>query len=155
MTKRGCGVFLVIAMVLGVSILAGLGTSSAGTEFTSYSLRGTYRVTFSGFSVTSGRLESGIGIFVADGLGHITGTEVFNRGTGTATAVCNVTVAGTYSINPNGTGTLQATFTSPTPGCSGEFKSALMLYDGSDLVRSISTDPSFVTVNEEWRRQTE
>jgi hypothetical protein len=144
-----------MAVVLGLSVLGLPDTGGAATDFTTYSLRGTYRVIFTGFSVTSGRLESGLGFFVADGLGHLTGTETFNRGTGTATAVCNVTVTGTYAINANGTGTLRASFTSPTPGCSGEFTSALMLFEGSDLVRAVSTDPGFVTVSEEWRRQIE
>ena len=143
------GPYVLMAVVLGMIVGAAPGAARAQTVHSNYNLLGTYRISFIVFSAASGKLESGVGILVADGLGRITGTEVFNTGT----TVCNVTVSGTYFINPNGTGTLSASFTSPAPGCTGTFNSSLLLYNGGSLVKSISTDPLFVTVSEEWVRQ--
>jgi hypothetical protein len=139
-------------MALGMLALAARDTSSAPSGFSAYSIRGTYRVTFSGILLSSGQLESGIGIFIADGSGHISGTEVFSGGG----KVCrDVAVTGTYTVGGNGIGAFSADFTSLSAGCSGHFNSALLLVDGGDVIHSVSTDTDFVTVAEEWRRQAE
>jgi hypothetical protein len=140
----------VMAVVVGLLLGTALEAGSEPAPYSIFSLRGTYHLTFTGVSVTTGQLQTGIGIFVADGTGKLTGTEVVNRG-----IVCNLSVTATYAINPNGTGTLNATFTGATPGCSGTFNSALLLSEGGAVVRAISTDPDFVTFTEEWRRQLE
>jgi hypothetical protein len=142
---------LVMAMAAGILVSGVTGASGAPPLYSKFSLLGIYRVSFTVFSAASGKLESGVGIFVADGNGSISGTETFNTGT----TVCNVSVTGTYTVNQNGTGTLNATFTSPAAGCSGTFNSSLLLYDGGDLVRTVSTDSGFVTISEEWRRSAE
>jgi hypothetical protein len=140
----------VTAVVVGLLLGAALEARSESAPYSNFSLRGVYHLTFTGVSPTSGKVESGVGIFVADGTGKLTGTEVVNRGT-----VCNVSITATYAINPNGTGTLNASYTGTTPGCSGTFNSALLLSDGGAVVRAISTDAEFVTLSEEWRRQLE
>jgi hypothetical protein len=141
--------FMITAMVLGIIALATRDTSSASFTYANYNLHGTYRITFTGFVPSSGRLQSGVGIFVLDGEGGLSGTEVFNNG---GTVCRNVVVTGTYAINGNGIGELSADFTSSTPGCSGHFNSTLLVYAGGGRVRSVSSDPSFVTISEEWLR---
>lgn len=140
---------VIITMVLGIIALAARDTSSASFTYANFNLHGTYRITFTGFVPSSGRLQSGVGIFVLDGDGGLSGTEVFNNGGG----VCrSVVVTGTYGLNGNGIGELSADFTSPTPGCSGHFNSTLLVYAGGGRVRAVSSDPSFVTISEEWLR---
>jgi hypothetical protein len=143
----------VIAMVLGIIALAARDTSSASFTYATHNLHGTYRITFTGFVPSSGRLQSGVGIFVLDGSGNLSGSEVFNNG---GTVCRNVVVTGTYVVNNgNGTGDLSADFASSTPGCSGHFNSALLVYAGGGRVRAVSSDPSFVTISEEWLRDAE
>lgn len=151
MTKMRSG-SVIVATVLGIIALVARDTSSASFIYATYNLHGTYRLTFTGFVPSSGRLQSGVGIFVADGVGNLSGTEVFNTG---GTVCRNVVVTGTYALGGNGIGELSADFTSSAPGCSGHFNSSLLVLDGGDLVRAVSTDPSFVTISEEWRRQAE
>lgn len=140
---------VIVAMVLGIIALAARDTSSASFTYSNYNLQGTYRITFTGFVPSSGRLQSGVGIFVLDGGGGLSGTEVFNNG---GTVCRNVVVTGTYALNGNGIGELSADFTSSAPGCSGHFNSTLLVYAGGSRVRAVSSDPSFVTISEEWLR---
>jgi hypothetical protein len=139
-----------VALIVAVVTVAVMDTSSARPGFSLESIRGTYRLTFTGLMLPSLRPESGLGIFVADGHGRITGTEVFNSDG----HLCpDVVVTATYTVDPNGTGALSADFTSPTPGCSGHFNSRLLILDGGHLIRAVGTDPGFVTISEEWRRE--
>jgi hypothetical protein len=142
---------VIVAMAVGIIALAAA-RDTTSASYAPYNLHGTYRLTFTGFVPSVGRLQSGIGIFVLDGTGHLSGTEVFTAG---ATVCRNVAVAGTYTLGTNGIGDLSADLTSPTAGCSGHFNTSLLVLDGGDLVRAISTDPNFVTISEEWRRQPE
>lgn len=144
---RNASVLAVLAVV--VTIVGTMDTSRASVVHSQFSIHGTYRLTYTGLHIPSFAPESGVGIFVADGTGNIAGTEVFNVGG----RVCNVTVTATYTVNGNGTGTLSGNFTSPTPGCSGQFNSSLLIYEGGDAVKAVSIDPGFVTLSEEWRRQ--
>jgi len=141
---------VIFAVVVGMISIAARDTTNAA--YAPYNLHGTYRITFTGFVPSTGRLESGFGIFVLDGTGHISGTEVFNAG---GTVCRNVAVTGTYTLGTNGIGDVSADFSSSAAGCSGHFNSSLLVLDGGDLIRAISTDPNFVTISEEWRRQPE
>jgi hypothetical protein len=151
MAKRS-NLCLLIMLCAAVLVLATMETGNARSGFSVASIRGVYRLTFSGLILPGLRPESGLGIFVADGQGNITGTEVFN----TDGHLCpDVTVTATYTVNPNGTGTVSADFASPTAGCSGHFDNALLLLDGGRVVKALGTGPGFVTISEEWRRQPE
>jgi len=150
--KKVRGTSIIVGVALGVLMLGARDTSSAPPGYSAYNVQGTYRVTFSGILLATGRIESGIGIFTADGAGHLTGTEVFNAG---GTVCRDVAITGTYSVGANGIGALSADFSGPTPGCSGHFNSALLVLDGGDVVHASSTDPDFVTIAEEWRRQSQ
>jgi hypothetical protein len=150
MTKLFRSATVIAAIVLGILVLVARDTSNAA--FFPYTLNGIYRLSFTGFVPSTGRLQSGVGIFISDGLGHITGTETFNDGA----LVCrNVLVTATYTMGGNGIGQLSADYTLATPGCSGHFESTLLLLDGGDVVRAVSSSTTFVTVSEEWRRQPE
>jgi hypothetical protein len=77
-------------------------------------LAGSYGVTFSGTVINASGFTgpiAGVGIFLLDGRGHVTGQETFNV-TGT---VCSGTVVGTYTTSPAGVGTVTTTFTPTTP----------------------------------------
>jgi hypothetical protein len=139
-----------VLLTAGVVTLSTMDPSSARSDGPLGSIRGTYRLTFTGIILASGLPESGVGVFVADGQGRLTGTEVFNA----AGHLCpNVAITATYTVDDNGLGTLAAEFSSETPGCSGSFRSSLVVLDGGNLVRAVSTEPGFVTIAEEWRRQ--
>ena len=140
----------IFAMVVGIIAIGARDMTSA--SYAPYNLHGTYRLTFTGFVPSSGRLQSGVGIFVLDGTGHLSGTEVFNAG---GTVCRNVVVTGTYTLANNGIGDVSVDFSSSAAGCSGHLNSSLLVLDGGDLIRAISTDANFVTISEEWRRQPE
>lgn len=144
---RNACVLAAIAVV--VTIVATMDTGRAASGYSTYSVRGTYRIAYTGVNLPSLVPESGIGIFVADGTGGIAGTETLNI----SGLICtNVALTGTYSVDPNGMGTMSATFTSPVPGCSGDFTIHLIVHDGGNLVRAVGGGPGFVTLFEEWRR---
>ncbi|HMH48724.1 MAG TPA: hypothetical protein VK548_00715, partial [Candidatus Acidoferrum sp.] len=53
---------VIFAVVVGIISIAARDTTNAA--FAPYSLNGTYRLTFNGYVPSTGRLESGFGIFV-------------------------------------------------------------------------------------------
>jgi hypothetical protein len=147
---RARNAWILAVLIVVVSIVATLDTSRGQSGYSNYSLQGVYRVTYTGINLPEGLPESGIGIFVADGLGHITGTEVLNL----PGLFCpDVKMTATYSIEANGFGTMSAAFTSPITGCSGSFSSSLLVHEGGNLVTAVSSSPRFVVVSEVWRRE--
>jgi hypothetical protein len=142
--------WILAVLIVVVSTVATLDTSRGQSGYSTYSLRGVYRVTYSGINLPEGLPESGIGVFVADGAGRITGTEVLNF----PGVFCpDVKVTATYSIDGNGLGTMSAEFTSPITGCSGNFTSSLLVHDGGNSVTAVSNSTRFVTLSEVWRRE--
>jgi hypothetical protein len=80
------------------------------------SLAGRYGFTFSGTVINASGFNgpiAGVGHFLLDGQGNVTGHESFNV-TGT---VCFGKLAGTYTTSLEGVGTVTATFTAKTSGC--------------------------------------
>jgi hypothetical protein len=140
----------VLAILAVVAIVAATrDTGRASTGYSNFSVRGTYRVTFTGVSLATGKPESGVGVFVADGTGGITGVESYNGGG----RLCqDVAVNGTYDVQPNGMGTKTATFSSPVPGCSGDFSLGFVVLKGGDLVKAFAAGSGFVTLSEDWFR---
>jgi len=95
-------------------------------------------------------LFAGTGIFIADGRGNLTGSETFNVGG----QICDdVTISGTYTVNPDGTGSDAITFSSATPGCSGTYQQSLVISDAGRVIRLSNTSPNEPPVVEEWRAQ--
>lgn len=128
------------------------GSAAAARPYTVKNLRGSYAGAFSGTIFTGGGgtlLIGGTGVFVADGKGNLSGHESFNL-SGTP---CNATVVGTYTINPDGSGTLSATFTTTDPGCeSGTYTQSLALGDAGRVVVLSNSNPGQV-INEQWQLQ--
>jgi hypothetical protein len=91
---------ILIALVAAVvALCAGSGVAHSG--FSLKNVRGTYATTIHGTIDATGTL-------VADGAGNVTGgTETASDGTN----VCAGTIAGSYTVNPDGTGTLTINFT--------------------------------------------
>ena len=54
-----------------------------------------------------------VGLLSSDGKGYVGGNVTENKGG----AVCKFTLNGTYTVNPNGTGTISVAVTPITPGC--------------------------------------
>jgi hypothetical protein len=82
-----------------VALCAGSGGAFPG--FSLKSVRGTYATTIHGTVDATGTL-------VADGAGNVTGgTETVSDGTN----VCAGSIDGSYTVNPDGTGTLTISFT--------------------------------------------
>jgi hypothetical protein len=144
---RNAWILAVLAVVVIVAVT--MDTGRASTGYSNFSLRGTYRVAYAGISVAAGKPESGVGVFVADGTGGISGVESYNGGG----QLCqDVAVNGTYDVQPNGMGTMTATFSSPVPGCSGEFSLGFVVLKGGDLVKAFGAGSGFVTLSEDWFR---
>jgi hypothetical protein len=95
--KKTIPIALVAALV---ALCAGSGGALSG--FSLNSVRGTYATTVHG-------TVDGTGTLVADGAGNVTGgSETVNDG---MTNVCTGTIKGSYTVNPDGTGTLTIHFT--------------------------------------------
>jgi len=146
---RARNAWILAVLIVVVSIVAALDTSRGQSGYSNYSLRGVYRMTYTGINLPEGLPESGIGIFVADGVGHITGTEVLNM---PGLSCPDVKLTATYSIDATGLGTMSAEFTSPIAGCSGNFTSSLLVHEGGHLITAVSNSTRFVVLSEVWRR---
>jgi hypothetical protein len=89
---------MAVMMAAALALCAGMGGAKAG--FSAASFRGTYAATFNG-------TIAGTGTVIADGGGNITGgTETVNDGTNS----CVGSLSGSYTVNPDGTGTLTIDF---------------------------------------------
>jgi len=94
--KKGLGMALIVA---AVALFGSMGR--AGFGFSVKNVRGTYASTFHG-------TIDGTGVLTADGAGNIVaGTETVNDGTNG----CVGSLKGSYTVNPDGTGTLTIHFT--------------------------------------------
>jgi len=110
-------VYMKSKLVVGMGFLAALSLASSvsARTFSNKDLRGTYTQKFSGFVAGTGNPfpsgtsipQSGTGTETADGKGNFTANLVFSIGGST----CSGTVAGTYQVNADGTGTSTGTLT--------------------------------------------
>ncbi len=95
-------VMAAFAAAAGLALSAGAGATESG--FSLSSVRGSYANTFHGTT-------DGTGTLIADGAGNITGgTETVNDGAN----ICTGSLGGSYTVNPDGTGTLTVIFTTIT-----------------------------------------
>jgi len=107
--------FLVGILSIGILAAASVWAEAGGKGFSNNDLKGTYAETFSGFIGTASNpfptssaiAQSGTGTETADGKGNFTASLVFSIGGST----CSGTVAGTYHVNADGSGTSTGTFT--------------------------------------------
>lgn len=99
----GCG-------VIGSGNGGGGGGGNLGGNFSNASLNGNYAFQVSGTDLNNFALYREAGVFSADGNGHITaGTDDFSEGSGVPSSD---PITGVYSIDDDGTGTMQFNFTS-------------------------------------------
>ena len=126
------------------------GSVDAGGAFSKVSIKGTYASTFQGFVIDSGSLLpiNGTAIVTADGKGNLKGREsfVFN-----GTICTGVTSTGTYTVNPDGSGTTSFTFTGSSPACSGTYTQSLAIAESGYVVVLNNTNAAN-QISEIWRR---
>lgn len=143
------------ALAIGIAVSSGGGVSTAHAQrsFSTASIRGSYATSYSvALPNPSGPTQylSGTGVYQADGVGHLTGQETTN----TNGQVCSGTMTGTYTVNPDGTGTVSVTFTATTPGCPDvSFQQSLVILDSGRIVRVADMMPTEITIFEEWQKQ--
>jgi hypothetical protein len=79
----------------------------------------------------------GTGVFVSDGAGNLSGHQTYTA----STTVCEAAIKGTYTVNPDGTGTASIHFTSTTPGCKdGSYTQSLVIGNAGALVLLSNTN---------------
>ncbi len=146
---------VLVALAIGIAMSSGDGILTAQPQrvFSTASIRGSYATSYCvALTNPSGLTQflSGTGVFHADGAGHVTGQETTN----TNGQVCSGTMTGTYTVNPDGTGTLSVTFTATTPGCPDvSFQQSLVILDSGRIVRVADMMPTEITIFEEWQKQ--
>lgn len=135
---------LAMSVAIGLICMSAVfysGKAIAGAQFNVSSLKATYA------AIYWGKL-AGTGVFICDGKGHFTGRETFTIGT----KVCEATIKGTYTVNPDGRGTDSADFTTTTPGCKGgHYTQSLVIAGSGKLVLLSNTNGDHL--NEEWHLQ--
>lgn len=77
-----------------------------------------------------------MGLLSSDGNGNVTGNVTDNKDG----KVCQFTITGTYTVNPDGTGTMALTVTAITPNCtSSSSNEASVLFDMNRGVAFVNT----------------
>jgi hypothetical protein len=137
-----------LAAAVALALSAGTGAAKGG--FSLSRVKGTYANTFHG-------TIDGTGTLIADGAGNIIGgTETANDGTN----VCTGSLTGSYTVNPDGTGTLTIIFTTDhtapnigaCPSVSATSHAAIVVVS-KKLIDVAGTDPT-VLVSGSLTRQT-
>ncbi len=143
------GILAVALGMLSIS-LAGSGNAAARSGFSFASLKGSYAGQFSGNIDAGGSLLPfhGVGIFVSDGKGNLSGHETYT----VDTTPCEASISGTYTINADGSGTSAVTFTTSSPGCtSGSYTQGLAIAQrGKEIFLSNTNGDQ---ISEEWHLQ--
>jgi hypothetical protein len=131
--------------------LVGLGCGGGGSAhaqggFSLSSIHGSYGFNFSVFASNPTGVLSGTGVYSVDGNGHLKGNETFNENGVT----CSGSLSGTYTVNPDGTGTTSVTFTPTTQGCTAiNFTQSLVIVDSGKIVKVSDTIATEETIIEE------
>ena len=99
------------------------------------SFQGSYALKFTG-KTRSGNPDSGTGVITANGAGKVTGGKLTENKNGT---VCQFGLSGTYTVNPNGTGTLNLTGSPSTISCSLHSMTSSVLFDMGKGVAAVNT----------------
>ena len=148
--------------ILGLGCCAYAGCRSSGgiataqTGFSLASIKGNCGFSFSAAipGATSVEFVGETGVYHADGAGHLSGTESYNFTTNGGGHSCiNVGISGTYTVNPDGTGTDSINLSSSDPQCSESFQQALVIAQGDKVVKATNLQPGVVLIAGEWTRQ--
>ncbi len=142
MKKLSLLLFTLGLAVLSVSCAGGGGSTMfpptvKAAAFSNASLSGGYSFANSGETLGPGSIKfAEVGVLTFDGAGGIKGNATMNDG-GT---ICTAIVTGTYSINPDGSGSATITQTSAARGCTTIiFPVALALSGGGAQVQFVET----------------
>ena len=151
-------VFTVASALMMLVLTAAAGAQQparepAGTSggFSLASLRGSYALEFSGKFKSGDRWVPmmGTGVIAADGRGHLRGAETYS----TDTQACDAALSGTYTIEPDGRGTVRLTFTPATPDCvGGTYTQSLAIANHGALVLLSNTNAGNL-IEEKWYLQ--
>ncbi len=152
----GLGILaLMVCAGAGYGFLSG--TANARTGYTDKIIKGKYAFSFS-VAVPEGSAGTdfigGAGVYRADGAGNLTGTESYNSTVGGTDHQCtDVAISGTYTVNPDGTGTDAITLSSSDPSCTGSFSQALVIAEHGKEVKATNLQNGFVLIAGDWTRQ--
>ena len=127
---------LFVVALTAVALVGGVVTSSQAESFSEKSLKGAYGL--SAFGSIGGAPASAIGRIVFDGDGGCSETAILNVG-GVATPLATVPGGCTYTVNPDGTGTIDADF-----GPGGAFSANFVIVDNKKEFRFIVSGPTVV-----------
>ena len=157
---RSLTMVLVLAIVLPLAFLSSScgspSSASAATTFSKSSIKGSYALSFA-VAVGGGAAidyTGGTGVIVSDGKGNLSGTESYSDTNG---KVCtDLTLSGTYTVNPDGTGLANITYSSSSssdPDCSGSFAQTLSIANGGALVKTTNIATNVAQLSGDWTRQ--
>ncbi|HUC18370.1 MAG TPA: hypothetical protein VMA37_11885 [Acetobacteraceae bacterium] len=139
-----------VALMAAPAVAATNGDTAAQQGFSVATLHGSYASRFSG-EIDTGKAWIpilGTGVFVADGSGHLSGRETYMVGT----QVCTATIAGTYAVASDGTGSDAITYKAE-PGCEGgSYTQSLAIGRHGELVLLVNTNAGN-RIEEEWHSQ--
>ena len=146
--------------VFALMVCAGTGyvllTGTAGAKgFALASIKGSYGFSFSVAvpGPTSVDFIGGTGVYMADGAGHLSGSESYNSTLGSGHSCINVQISGTYAVNSDGTGTDTITLSSSDPSCSGSFSQAIVIAENGKVVKATNIEQGAVLIAGDWTRQ--
>ena len=142
-----CGIVIAVLLLLLCTGERVGGSGFAASGFSKRNFKGSYAIGFSGTDLTVGPI-AGTGVIVADGRGSLNGTETIKDGP----IVCTESFAGTYDVNPDGTGSGSITVTSTPDGgiCAasvGNVISFSLVLSGnrpSNEIKLSETNPNYV-----------
>ncbi len=124
-----------IASIIAVFVFAGLLVVSnvhAGENCTNASLQGTYGWYGTATNVDNGRISADVAIQTFDGAGQFTGHDTLNSNG----EIFHRTFTGSYTVNPDCTGTLVFTF-----AMGAEARAEFVIVAGGSEMFAIQTDP--------------
>jgi hypothetical protein len=135
--------FAIALATLLISGIAPQAQAGDGKGCSNASLTGTFVFTAAGFLVAPPQFAgpfAGVGTQTFDGNGGTTATEtVSQKGN-----ILNVTITGTYTINPDCTGSMTLNITSQNPPVSLTNHLSFAIDDNGAEFRAIQTDPGVV-----------
>ena len=146
---------MVLPLAFSSSSCGSPSSASAATTFSQSSIKGSYAMSFAVAVGGSAAIDytGGTGVIVSDGKGNLSGTESYSDTNGT---VCtDLTLSGTYTVNPNGTGLANITYSSSSsgPDCSGSFAQTLSIANGGALVKTTNIATNVAQLSGDWTRQ--
>ena len=155
MLKRPPRSMILAALVLSAALVAAAcgSRSLAQPAFSKASIKGSYALSFAVAlgGGTSVAFAGGTGVVVADGSGNLSGSESYSLTSGT---VCSgLTLSGNYTVNPDGTGIANLSYTSSNPQCTGSLTQNLAIAQGGQMVETANVNPNVAQLSGDWVRQ--